>query len=58
MRYPDSDTQAGIVTYGLTESPILNPFHTNPLVVVCGMGGGAIPPPPPVISQPQKELEG
>ena len=39
MRYPDSDTQAGIVTYGLTESPILNPFHTNPLVVVCGMGG-------------------
>ena len=27
---------------------LVNPFHTNPLVVVYGMGGGrAIRPPPP-----------
>ena len=35
---------------------MFNPFPTNPLVVVCGMGGGLIRP--PIISQPLKGLEG
>ena len=34
----------------------LNPFPTNPSVVVCGMGGGRLGP--PIISQPLKGLEG
>ena len=36
-----------------------NPFHINPLAVVCGTGGGeADSAPLPLISQPLMELEG
>ena len=35
---------------------LVNPFHTNPLAIVCGMGGGGFRP--PLISQPLMGLEG